>query len=91
MPRDKLDPLQERFRQAIEEAPLYSLLGQWLTEHREEFEALLHEGQPDWAKIAETFGAAGLRDEAMRRPTAESAERAWNMVQERHGRRGARG
>jgi hypothetical protein len=33
--------------------------------------------------MSEVFAKAGLRDEADRRPTAESAERAWRMVRQR--------
>jgi hypothetical protein len=51
--------------------------------HRAELEALFREGEPDWAKMAEAFGKAGLRDEANRKPTAESAERTLRMMQER--------
>jgi hypothetical protein len=54
-----------------------------MTRQREQLEALFRESEPDWAAMAEVFGKAGLRDEADRRPTAESAERAWRMVQER--------
>jgi hypothetical protein len=76
----KLDRLQEQFMKALEEAPLHSTLGRWMTQHREEFEALLREGKPDWAKMAEQFDKAGLRDEADRRPTPGSAERTWRVV-----------
>ena len=75
--------LTENFRRALDEAPLNSTLGQWMAAHRAELEALFREGKPDWAKMAEAFGRAGLRDEANRKPTAESAERTWRMVQER--------
>ena len=51
--------------------------------HRAELEALFREGEPDWVKMAEAFGKAGLRDEANRKATAESAERTWRMAQER--------
>jgi hypothetical protein len=76
----KPDRLHENFRKALEEAPLHSPLGRWIVRHRAEMEKLLRGRQPDWAKMAETFGKAGLRDENDRRPTAESAERAWRMV-----------
>jgi hypothetical protein len=76
----KLDRLQEQFMKALEEAPLHSTLGRWMTEHREEFEALLREGRPDWGAIADQFAKAGLRDEAQHRPTAGSAERTWRVV-----------
>jgi hypothetical protein len=77
------DRLHENFKRALAEAPLHSPLGQWMAKHRAELEALLREGEPDWAKMAEAFGNAGLRDENDRKPTAESAERAWRMVRER--------
>jgi len=51
--------------------------------HRAELEALLREGEPDWAKMAEAFGKAGLREESDRKPTAESAQRTWRMVRRR--------
>jgi hypothetical protein len=77
------DKLHEIFRRALDEAPLHSTLGRWMIRQRAELEALFRERKPDWAAMAEVFGKAGLRDEAERRPTAESAERAWRMVQER--------
>ncbi|HYI81754.1 MAG TPA: hypothetical protein VEX11_00925 [Acetobacteraceae bacterium] len=62
---------------ALEEAPLHSTLGRWMTEHRTKMEKLLEEGDPDWSKMAEAFDKAGLRDEAEHRPTAGSVERTW--------------
>jgi hypothetical protein len=82
MPR-RPDRLHENFGRALAEAPLHSTLGQWMIRQRAELEALFREGKPDWTKIAEVFGNAGLRDENDRKPTAESAERAWRMVQAR--------
>jgi hypothetical protein len=82
MPREP-DRLHENLRRALAEAPLHSPLGRWMARQRAELEALFREGQPDWMKMAAAFGKAGLRDEAERTPTAESAERAWRMVQER--------
>jgi hypothetical protein len=79
----KVDRLQENFRKALAEAPLHSPLGQWMTQQRPQLEALFRRGEPDWTAMAEAFGRAGLRDEADRKPTAESAERAWRMVRER--------
>jgi len=76
----KLDRLQEQFMQALEEAPLHSTLGKWMTERREALEALFREGKPDWTAMAEHFDKAGLRDEAEYRPTAGSAERTWRVV-----------
>jgi hypothetical protein len=76
------DKLQERFRQALEEAPLHSTLGLWMREHRKELQRLFRQGEPDWERMAEIFAKAGLRDEADRRPTAESAERTWRTVRE---------
>jgi hypothetical protein len=81
MPRHR-NKLQERFRKALEEGPLHSPLGRWVTQRREQLAALFREGEPDWEKMAKVFGDAGLWDETMRRPTAESAERAWRMVRE---------
>ena len=66
---------------ALEEAPLHSTLGPWMTAHRDEMEELFREGRPDWAAMAEHFGKAGLLDEAERKPTAGSAERTWRVVQ----------
>ncbi len=83
----KPDKLHERFRKALEEGPLHSPLGQWMARERKRLEALFREGDPDWTAMAKVFGEARLLDETMRRPTAESAERAWRMVQERHGPR----
>jgi hypothetical protein len=80
------DKLHERFRKALEEGPLHSPLGQWMARHRKALAALFRKGEPDWTAMAKVFGEARLLDETMRRPTAESAERAWRMVQERHGR-----
>jgi hypothetical protein len=77
----KPDKLHENFRKALEEAPLYSPLGKWMTQHRDELEALFSEGEPDWTAMAEVFDKAGLRDEAERRPTAGSTERTWRIVQ----------
>jgi hypothetical protein len=77
------DKLHERFRRALEEAPLHSTLGQWMAQQRAELEALFRGGEPDWSKMAEAFGKAGLRDEDDRRPTAETAKRTWRMVRER--------
>jgi hypothetical protein len=51
-----------------------------MAQRRVELEALFHEGEPDWTRMAEVFGKAGFRDEADRRPTAESTERTWRMV-----------
>jgi hypothetical protein len=79
----KPDKLHERFRKALEEGPLHSVLGRWMAQRREQLEALFREGEPDWAAMAKVFGDAGLWDETMRRPTAESAERTWRMVRER--------
>jgi len=79
----RIDRLQEKFRRALDEAPLHSPLGQWMARHRAQLLALFREGEPDWEMMAQEFGKAGLRDETDRRPTAESAERAWRMVRER--------
>jgi hypothetical protein len=76
----KPDRLHENFRKALAEAPLHSTLGRWMAQRRAELEALFREGEPDWTRMAEVFAEAGLRDEADRRPTAESAERTWRMV-----------
>ena len=66
---------------ALEEAPLRSTLGRWMARHLDEMEALLREGEPDWAAMGDVFVKAGLLDEAERRPTAGSAERTWRAVE----------
>ena len=76
----KPDRLHENFRKALAEAPLHSTFGRWMAQRQAELEALFREGEPDWTRMAEAFGKARLRDEADRRPTAESTERTWRMV-----------
>jgi hypothetical protein len=73
----------ENFRRVLKKAPLRSPLGEWMAAHRAELEALFREGEPDWAKMAEAFGKAGLCEESDRKPTAESAQRTWRMVRRR--------
>jgi hypothetical protein len=76
----KPDRLHENFRRALEEAPLRSTLGRWMTKHREDMEQLLQEGVPDWGKMADAFGKAGLLDDTERKPSAGSTERIWRVV-----------
>jgi hypothetical protein len=54
------DPLQERFRAAIEETWRTSPLGQWLAEHYAEVARLLRRHRdPPWERLAADFAAAG--------------------------------
>jgi hypothetical protein len=80
------DSLQARFAEELAKAPLHSPLGRWMQEHRAEVAAVLKGRRADWQRIAETFGAAGLRDHLDRKPTAETARQTWRVVAGRHDR-----
>ncbi len=54
----------------------------WMREHRAEVEALIAEGELDWAKAATQFAMAGLRVDG-RIPDAASAEAAWRRAMRR--------
>jgi hypothetical protein len=77
----RLDPLQERFRAAIEETWRIAPLGVWTSEHHAEMTRLLRgHRSPPWDRIAENFAAAGLTDGQGRKPTAETARLTWEVV-----------
>jgi hypothetical protein len=81
MARRPPDPLQERFRAAIEETWRISPLGQWLTEHQAEVARLLRgHREPPWDRLAADFAAAGLTDGRGRKPDAETARITWEAV-----------
>jgi hypothetical protein len=80
MPR-RLDPLQERFRAAIEETWRMAPLGQWMMEHHAEVARLLRgHREPPWDRLAADFAAAGLTDGRGRKPDAETARVTWEAV-----------
>jgi hypothetical protein len=76
------DLLYDRFRAVLAEELRRSDLEAWMRTHRAEVEALLAEGDIDWAQAAKHFAAAGLRVGGQR-PDAPSAEAAWRRVASR--------
>jgi hypothetical protein len=76
------DLLYDRFRAVLAEELSRNDLEAWMRTHRAEVEALLAEGDMDWAQAAKHFAAAGLRVGG-KRPNACSAEAAWRRVASR--------
>jgi hypothetical protein len=67
------EPLQERFRAAIDETWRTAPLGVWMTEHHAEVARLLRgRRDPPWERLAADFAAAGLLDGRGRKPSAET-------------------
>jgi hypothetical protein len=73
------DLLYDRFRAVLAEELRRSDLEAWMRTHRAEVEALLAEGDMDWAQAAKHFAAAGLRVKG-EKPNAGSTEAAWRRV-----------
>jgi hypothetical protein len=75
------DPLQERFRAAIDETWRIAPLGVWMTEHHAEVARLLRgRRDPPWDRLAADFAAAGPTDGRGKKPNAETARLTWEAV-----------
>jgi hypothetical protein len=75
------EPLQERFRVAIDETWRTAPLGVWMTEHHAEVARLLRgHRDPPWERVAADFAAAGLLEGGGRKPSAETLRMTWEAV-----------
>jgi len=79
MARQPRDELQARFRRQLDAELQRRDLATWMRAHRAEVEALLAEGEMDWANAAARLAGAGMLVDGQP-PTAETAEATWRRV-----------